>query len=49
MVEASLLQPGDFDSADRDIAGEIARVLAAAKAGPLPTAADLMTDVYVSY
>ena len=34
---------------ETEIAGEIAGVLAAAKAAPLPTAADLMTDVYVSY
>ena len=49
VVEASLLAPGDFEAADGEIVAEIARVLAAAKAAPMPTAADLMTDVYLNY
>jgi pyruvate dehydrogenase E1 component alpha subunit len=49
VVETSLLKPDDFDAADREIVSEIARVLAVAKAAPMPTEADLMTDVYLSY
>jgi pyruvate dehydrogenase E1 component alpha subunit len=49
VVEASLLQPGDFDSIDRDARREVERCVALAKAAPMPTEADLMTDVYVSY
>ena len=49
VVEASVLQTDELDAIDRSMVAEIARCLAAAKAAPLPTEADLMTDVYVSY
>ena len=49
IVETSLLKPDDFEAADREIISEIARVLAVAKAAPMPTEADLMTDVYLTY
>lgn len=49
VVGAALLQPSDFDAVDKDVVGEVARAVAKAKAAPMPGAADLMTDVYVSY
>ncbi len=49
VVEASLLTPADFSAIDGEIVTDIARCLAKAKAAPMPTAADLMTDVYLSY
>jgi acetoin:2,6-dichlorophenolindophenol oxidoreductase subunit alpha len=49
VVEASLLAPGDFDSIDRETRGEVERCVARAKAAPMPTEADLLTDVYLSY
>ena len=49
VVEASLLLPADFDAIDGEIVADIARCLAKAKAAPLPTEADLMTDVYLNY
>ena len=49
VTEASILMPDDFDAIDRAAKDEIAQVLAKAKAAPLPTEADLLTDVYVSY
>jgi pyruvate dehydrogenase E1 component alpha subunit len=49
VVEASLLQTGDFDAIDREAVSTIAAAIAKAKAAPMPNAADLMTDVYVSY
>ncbi len=49
VVEASLLKPGDFDAVDGAVVGEIAAAVAKAKAAPMPTEADLMTDVYLNY
>jgi len=49
VVEASLLKPGDFDAVDGAVVGEIAAAVAKAKAAPMPTEADLMTDVYLTY
>ena len=49
VVEASLITPAELDAADREIAAEIKRCVNAAKEAPMPTEADLMTDVYVSY
>lgn len=49
VVETALLRPEDFDTADGEIVSEVARVLAKAKAAPMPTEADLLTDVYLSY
>ena len=48
VVEASLLQAGDFDAVDRETVSDRA-ALAEAKAAPMPTEADLMTDVYLNY
>ena len=39
----------ELDASDREVVAEISRCLAAAKAAPMPTEADLTTDVYVTY
>ena len=49
VVETSLLAPGDFDKIDAETVTEVARCLAKAKAAPMPTEADLLTDVYLNY
>ncbi len=49
VVEASLLKPEDFDREDKTIVATIAAAVAKAKAAPMPTEADLTTDVYLSY
>ena len=49
VVEASLLEAEELDATDREITAEIERCLAMAKAAPMPTEADLLTDVYVRY
>jgi pyruvate dehydrogenase E1 component alpha subunit len=40
---------GEFEEIDREVLDRIEAAVRAAKAEPLPTAADLLTDVYVSY
>ncbi len=49
VVEASLIAADELDAADREIADEIRACMDAAKAAPMPTESDLMTDVYLSY
>jgi pyruvate dehydrogenase E1 component alpha subunit len=49
VVEASLLDPGELDATDREVATEVERCLIAAKAAPMPGEADLLTDVYFRY
>ena len=49
VVEASLIAPEEFDAVDKQVADQIAQSLVDAKAAPMPTEADLMTDVYVRY
>jgi len=49
VTEASLIPAADLDAIDREAEAEAARCVRVAKAAPLPTVADLMTDVYVSY
>jgi len=49
VVEASLIPADELDAADREIVADIRRYLEAAKSAPMPTEADLMTDVYVAY
>ncbi|MSP83967.1 MAG: thiamine pyrophosphate-dependent dehydrogenase E1 component subunit alpha [Alphaproteobacteria bacterium] len=49
VTEAGLLQAGELDAIDRDVGALIDRSVKAALAAPMPTAADLMTDVYISY
>lgn len=49
VIDASLLTGADLDAVDAEISAEIAAAVAEAKAAPMPTEADLLTDVYVSY
>lgn len=49
VTEAGVLSRGELDAIDRDVVAEIQQAVAFAKSAPLPTAADLTTDVYVSY
>ena len=49
VVEASLIPASELDEIDREAVSQVERCVASAKSAPLPTAADLMTDVYVSY
>jgi acetoin:2,6-dichlorophenolindophenol oxidoreductase subunit alpha len=49
VVETSLLQADELDAIDQTVRGEIEKTLAEAKAAPMPTEADLMTDVYLTY
>ena len=49
VVEAALLDGAELDGVDRQVADLIAGSVVDAKAAPMPTAADLTTDVYVSY
>jgi acetoin:2,6-dichlorophenolindophenol oxidoreductase subunit alpha len=47
--EAGLLEGDQLDAIDGEVKSLIDQALAAAKAAPPPTEADLMTDVYASY
>ena len=49
VVEAALLEAEALDAIDREVASQIDQVTAEAKTAPQPGAADLLTDVYVSY
>jgi pyruvate dehydrogenase E1 component alpha subunit len=49
VTEAGVIGRGDLDAIDREIVAQIQDAVASAKAAPLPTAADLLTDVYYSY
>ena len=49
VIDASLLTAADLDAVDAEISAEIAAAVADARAAPMPTEADLLTDVYVSY
>ncbi len=49
VTESGVVSRGELDAIDREIVAEIQEASAAAKAAPLPTPADLLTDVYVSY
>jgi len=46
---AGVITAGELAAIDREVLDLIERAVAEAKAAPLPTAADLTTDVYVSY
>ena len=43
------LAQADLDAIDTEIGAEIDKAVDDAKAAPLPTEADLLTDVYVRY
>ena len=49
VTEAKLLEPAQLDAIDEEIASLIDEAVAEARGAPLPTAADLETDVYHSY
>jgi pyruvate dehydrogenase E1 component alpha subunit len=49
VTEAGLLEADQLDAIDKEARQTIDQALAAAKAGPAPTEADLLTDVYASY
>jgi acetoin:2,6-dichlorophenolindophenol oxidoreductase subunit alpha len=49
VVELSLLKPAELDAIDQEIKARITQSVAAAKAAPMPTESDLLTDVYNRY
>ena len=49
VVEAALLEPADLDRIDAEVKSHIDQITTEAKAAPMPTEKDLLTDVYVSY
>ena len=49
VIEAGVITRAELDAIEKDIVAQIKEALAFAKAAPLPTAADLTTDVYVKY
>ena len=49
VTEAGLLDASDLDAIDGEAEAQIDGAVAKAKVAPTPTAADLLTDVYVSY
>lgn len=49
VIEAALLEAGELDAVDQAVADEIEISVRNAKAAPLPTEVDLLTDVYVRY
>ena len=46
---AALLEASDLDAIDAEVMKLIDESVVKAKASPVPTEADLLTDVYVSY
>jgi len=49
VMDAGVIKKPELDVIDKEIARLIEDAVVAAKAAPLPTAKDLMTDVYVTY
>jgi pyruvate dehydrogenase E1 component alpha subunit len=49
VTEAGLLEPGQLDAIDRECKDRIQQCVVEAKAAPMPTEADLLTDIYTSY
>jgi pyruvate dehydrogenase E1 component alpha subunit len=49
VTSAALLDASDLDAIDKEILAQIENAVSKAKAAPVPQAADLLTDVYVSY
>ena len=49
VVEASLVDPDEFDRIDKAARDLIVQTVAAAKGAALPTEVDLLTDVYLTY
>ncbi|MEZ5824312.1 MAG: thiamine pyrophosphate-dependent dehydrogenase E1 component subunit alpha [Geminicoccaceae bacterium] len=48
VIETSLLDAGDMDAIDREVRERIVQCVTEAKAGAVPTEADLLTDIYTS-
>jgi pyruvate dehydrogenase E1 component alpha subunit len=44
-----VIGPGELEAIDQEVGQLIDAAVASAKAAPLPTPQDLVTDVYVSY
>jgi pyruvate dehydrogenase E1 component alpha subunit len=49
VTNAGVIAASELKAIDQEVLGLIERAVTEAKAAPLPTAADLTTDVYVSY
>ena len=49
MLDAGIIKRPELDAIDKEALAEIEAAVVAAKAAPLPSAKDLMTDVYVTY
>jgi acetoin:2,6-dichlorophenolindophenol oxidoreductase subunit alpha len=49
VIEAALLEAEELDRIDQEVKSHIDQVTVEAKAAPMPTERDLLTDVYVSY
>ena len=49
VTSAGVLQADELQAIDHEVLGLIEDAVKQAKAAPLPTAADLLTDVYVRY
>ena len=49
VMQGEAIEQGDLDRIDREVAALIDEAVAEAQQAPLPTADDLLTDVYVSY
>ncbi|HSN32451.1 MAG TPA: thiamine pyrophosphate-dependent enzyme, partial [Ideonella sp.] len=49
VTDAGVISAAELKTIDDEVLGLIERAVKEAKAAPLPTAADLTTDVYVSY
>ena len=49
ILDAGVVKKPELDAIDKEVQAEIDAAVVAAKAAPLPSAKDLMTDVYVTY
>jgi pyruvate dehydrogenase E1 component alpha subunit len=49
VVEAALLEAGELETVEREVAGLIDSAIETARAAPPPSESALLTDVYVSY
>ena len=49
VLDAGIIKRPELDAIDKEALAEIEAAVVAAKAAPLPSAKDLMTDVYVTY
>ena len=49
VTESGVISPGELEAVDREVVKEIQDAVVSAKSAPLPSAADLTTDVYVNY